>query len=237
MCVCVGYHGRAARYRGVKLESPPNAMGRPWMARIQINGRRTVIGRYASGADAARAYDRVALARGPFHSKPVVTNFPANEYGVVAVTGANAALAALKAERAKVRVMKNMEAALDAKPEHTTSCKSTENAEKPTERATSMKAASPAEAESESATTSVTSAPSEDASKEYLTDYEREREFRIARNKETLEELLQGKRLGPAPKMKKKRGPPKPKPEKVDRTRFKRQCTERAYLEPDVESE
>merc|ERR1712147_398637 len=67
---------KASRYRGVTKEK--NAKAKPWVAQVQVTEdgkhRQIKIGSFAREEDAARAYDRVRIAK-LGHAK-AKTNFP-----------------------------------------------------------------------------------------------------------------------------------------------------------------
>ena len=75
-----GRVGKKSRFRGVSERK--GAKTKPWMAQIHVTKdgkpRKIHIGNFAREEDAARAYDRVSIAK-PGHAK-AKTNFPAAEY-------------------------------------------------------------------------------------------------------------------------------------------------------------
>ena len=73
--------GKASRFRGVSKQKRGKTP-KPWLAQIYATkdskGKSNYIGTFAREEDAARAYDRVKIAK-LGHAKPK-TNFPAAEY-------------------------------------------------------------------------------------------------------------------------------------------------------------
>ena len=71
---------KASRFRGVTNQK--NAKAKPWMAYIKVTEdgkqRQFYIGKFSREEDAARAFDRVSIAK-LGHAK-AETNFPAAEY-------------------------------------------------------------------------------------------------------------------------------------------------------------